>query len=150
MKAPGERTITRHTSNGRLLKLAGFLDRLPSNRFNFRVWVGPGWKGSQDLSCGTTGCALAWAATMPAFRRLGLYLTSSGDAGHVALSGVTVAGASTSSLFAAQAVFGLLPWEASRLFIPGEFGLPMDATPQQVAVHIREFVIQRGQGGGAA
>lgn len=58
----------------RLLKLADFLKKLPANRFDYTSWVGLDWQGKQDLSCGTTGCALGWATTMPEFRRLGLRL----------------------------------------------------------------------------
>lgn len=58
----------------RLLRLADFLENLPDERFNFSVWVGSTWKGHEDLSCGTTACALGWAAAMPEFRKLGARL----------------------------------------------------------------------------
>ena len=61
-------------SRDRLLKLAALLAEIPTRRFNYDTWVGDGFKGAQDLSCGTTACALGWACTVPAFRKLGLEL----------------------------------------------------------------------------
>jgi len=59
----------------RLLLLAEFLrTKVPEDRFKMHYWVAPGWKGSQTLSCGTSACALGWAATVPALRRAGLRL----------------------------------------------------------------------------
>ncbi len=60
------------TQARRLLKLADFLESLPRNRFCLERWVGRGWEGKPDLSCGTTACALGWATTIPEFRKLGV------------------------------------------------------------------------------
>ncbi len=66
---------TQKEYDDRLLLLADFLDKLPPERFNYAAWVGHDWKEMEDLSCGTTACALGWAATMPEFRKLGLRLS---------------------------------------------------------------------------
>jgi len=57
-----------------LLELATFLEALPPERFDYGSWVGAKWKDAQDLSCGTTACALGWAATLPSCRQEGLRL----------------------------------------------------------------------------
>lgn len=134
-----EKTTTR-VYNNRLLKLADFLDTVPPARFDYTVWVGEDWKGAASLSCGTTACALGWATTMPAFRRLGLHLAKdrlpsvNGDE-----SGDPEA--------AAEEIFGLDNEEFIFLFTPAD---PIDdgydesdATPQQVAAKIRQFVERR-------
>lgn len=66
--------MTNKRKQKRILKLADFMEKLPPKRFNFLRWVGTDWKGAPDFSCGTTGCALGWATTMPFFRRLGLQM----------------------------------------------------------------------------
>ncbi len=138
-------------SNRRLLRLATFLKTVPKERFDFSHWVGRGWDGRQDLSCGTTACALGWAATIPFFRRLGLRLARYGEN-----IGYVTCGDGTSpywaSVAAAQMVFGLNYDEVEFIFIPngwigeigetcrGEIGLARDATPREVARHIERFV----------
>ncbi len=146
----------------RLLKLADFLDTLPPERFRYDRWVGDSWKGMQDLSCGTTACALGWAATMPAFRKLGLRLFEIEDGGKktgfCALEGTpynkysSYSTLSSYSLDAAMEIFGLSRSEASFIFYPGsEYFLPeetiyspgRDAPASEVAKHIRNFVTIR-------
>lgn len=41
----------------RLLKLAGFLDTVPSRKFDLVYW-------QKDRSCGTTACACGWASKL--------------------------------------------------------------------------------------
>lgn len=60
----------------RLLKLASFLEKLPRRRFDYETW-GRSKKTTDTLAvdrCGTAGCALGWACSMPEFRKLGLRL----------------------------------------------------------------------------
>lgn len=122
--------------NRRLLKLAKFLRTLPRKRFDYRTWTGSDWEGAQDLSCGTTGCALGWAATMPTFRRLGLRLI----AGFGYLRGFPKVGRKVGSA-AAEVLFGISVNEAEHLFMPG-FGED-NATPKHVAKKIERFVAKR-------
>ncbi len=125
----------------RLLKLADFLDALPRGRFSYSTWVGKNWKGKQDLSCGTTACALGWATTMPEFRKLGLRLfpPQDGMGARVGLKNRP----GTDEYDAAGEVFGLGFYDTQELFVPGDRGedKPGDkATAKQVAKHIRRFV----------
>lgn len=136
------------TSNKRLLKLADFLEKLPRKRFDYSTWVGSSWEGAPDLSCGTTACALGWAATMPEFRRLGLRLEKPLDreVGYITNRKLDALYPSV----AAVATFGISEEEEQYLF-EGKAtleGFPdppsqWDATPKQVAAHIRRFVKQR-------
>jgi hypothetical protein len=122
----------------RLLKLADFIwskqHKVPRQRFYYGSWVGEDWKGSPTLDCGTTACALGWAATMPTFRRLGLRLTP-----FVIDDEITV----NETLESRGAeVFGLSLNEFDALFVPGGEYNPLRAraTPKQVADRIRAFV----------
>lgn len=152
--------MNKAVSARRLLKLAIFLEALPRKRFDYSHWVGDDWQGARDLSCGTTGCALGWAATMPEFRRLGLRLMCRkrwngglhGYADLEALGPLDARGSTTDrSLIAAASVFGLLATEARYVFLPEHSdcggNLPDAptgrATPKQVAAHIRRFVKAR-------
>lgn len=127
------------TGNRRLLKLAAFLRKLPDGRFYYNQWVGSDWQGAQDLSCGTTGCAMGWAATMPEFRRLGLYLEMSDGQGYPALKGKD--GEEYTALGAAKKLFALDYDGARHLFIP-EWS-ERQATAIEVARKIEKFVMTR-------
>lgn len=135
--------------NNRLMALAEYLRTIPTERFYYGTWVGKDWQEKQDLSCGTTACALGWAATMPKFRRLGMRLVVSGyrdgsPVGVVALADPDAMNEYESdepiqnSMLAARHVFGLSQAEADYIFAPcmGE----EDASPKQVARKIRKFV----------
>lgn len=138
--------ITRKVSAQRLLKLAAFLEKLPRKRFDYTVWVGYDWKGSPTLDCGTTACALGWAAAMPSFRRLGLRIEN--DPSHPVQPApvITYKGSRGSNIWIACEVFGVEYDQAMYLFTPGQVYelLPrspgVHATPKQVAKHIRRFV----------
>lgn len=143
--------VSNRVGNARLLKLAKFLARLPPERFDYSRWVGADWKGKQDLSCGTSGCALGWASTMPAFRRLGLHLRPLVRGLDAEWSipewGQPRVGRSKGQ-YAGRAIFGR---GADVLFLPdtyiptGDFYTPgMNAPPKSVAACIRKFVKARG------
>lgn len=147
-------TISTAVGNKRLLKLAAFLRTVPRKRFDYASWVGEDWQGAQDLSCGTTGCALGWAATMSQFRRLGLRLK-----GNSYFGGEVVLGRS-GGVNAAKRLFGLTYEEAEYLFVPndGYNSDPLDfeyhddldetkATPKYVARKIEKFVEGRTKKG---
>lgn len=144
--------VSHRTSSLRLLRLAQFLHELPRHRFNYETFVGSRWEGAQDLSCGTTACALGWAATMPEFRRLGLRLlrVTENGAGSVTHTSLKDTYKSDEPFEAASIVFGINTDEAIYLFAPGvdgDRGLKSSpsggATPKQVAAHIRQFVAWR-------
>lgn len=144
----------------RLNLLADFLEKLSPARFDYGRWVGDSWAGKQDLSCGTTACALGWAAAIPEFQALGLELATVGGFGFVRLTGEERAPSSASS-DAGSAVFFLGEDEFEFLFLPlpacdaSDDGEPCefedcescgsdhpldDATAADVASHIRAFV----------
>lgn len=133
----------------RLLKLAAFLEKLPPERFSLATWVGRFWAGKQDLSCGTTACAMGWAATMPEFRRLGLRLYSTDVAwnggGLVAISGDSAIyhdGREDAhpSLRAAKEIFGVDGHNFEDLFTTDSRYIDRHAKPGEVAANIRAFV----------
>jgi hypothetical protein len=139
----------------RLLALAELLETLPRKRFDYSHWAGDEWKGKTDLSCGTSACALGWATTMPSLRKLGLRLVKD-LSGWVAVKLISKNGTFMNETEAAHEVFGVSEQEFQYLFIPGdddededitlpELGLNTyapgeNATPKQVAKHIRKFV----------
>lgn len=132
-------------STSRLLRLANFLDGVPRERFDYKTFVGDDWQGKQNLSCGTTACALGWAATMPFFRKLGLRLEYANRYGaSVVVKNRPFNG---SSLESAEFVFGITREQARYLFIPDEIVSFTDvvspsvyASAKEVARHIRRFV----------
>lgn len=128
----------------RLLRLAAFLDDVPPHRFDYSRWVGTDWKGKEDLSCGTTACALGWATTMPEFRRLGLRLGLDMGTGVVHLK-TQRPNFWSSPIYASEKVFGLTYKEHGYLFgaaegPSGERSLAEGARATTVAKHIRRFV----------
>lgn len=102
-----------HVQKRRLLKLADFLDALPPKRFDFSRWVGDDWQGDEQLSCGTTACALGWAATIPEFRKLGVSL----DGAHGAsMTPFLVDDRSAASADVSRRLFGLNSHASEALF----------------------------------
>jgi len=130
----------------RLLRLAKFLRTLPDCRFDFKEWVGRDWDGKPDLSCGTTACALGWAAAMPEFRALGFGIEVYGDRGWVNFvhDGNRVGPDGFAGL-----LFDLSSKEHRFLFYSGnvnskeEWSPGDDATASEVAEHILRFVKDR-------
>lgn len=143
----------------RLMLVAEKLRTVKPKRFDYNKWVGDSWKGMQDLSCGTTGCALGWASTVPALRRAGLRLGFKRDLGVVHLAGQdpnSSVGYESVSIDAAKHVFGLTHSEARFLFIPhGDFdfvtkcygleGLSPRAKPKQLARLIERFIVAKNK-----
>ncbi|AKV03166.1 hypothetical protein AKJ09_09829 [Labilithrix luteola] len=129
----------------RLLRLADFLDTIPEKSFDFACWVSGEFGDDGALSCGTTACAFGWATTMPEFRALGLRLLKDG----VGIASPSLISTNETTYWkrvreAAKEVFGLSVSELEWLFTPSDEeydGKPEDdASPAEVAVHIRNFV----------
>ena len=141
---------TREVYKERLLKLANFLDKVPVERFNYRHWYGNGSHddGCQDLSCGTTACALGWAATMPEFQALGFKVVGMRPGMPTEDPVMASIGFNDTPWSSAQRLFGLSFCEAEFLFQPdlvrldkkSKNKLSGDASAQDVAQHIRKFV----------
>lgn len=136
-----------HVYKKRLLKLADFLDKLPKKRFLYEKWVGDDWKGKKDLSCGTTACALGWATTIPLFQKLGIHLGPWFNGQQLINAPLMKGKEKSSPEEVGWEIFGLSAWDYSFVFIPNRENLDYgfsspdeDATPKQVATHIRKFV----------
>lgn len=128
----------------RLLILATFLETMvPPEQWDYRRVVGSNWRGAQDLSCGTTGCALGWASSIPVLRRAGMHMD-------VIRFTDDEIGLSTFQIFqTAKTVFEISQRDLDYLFVPGSFcdgysGLSGYATAAEVAKHIRRFVKRGG------
>lgn len=140
--------MSMYETQGRALlqRLIAFLRTDPEaqKRFDYSQWVGKNWQGKTDLSCGTTGCALGWAATLPEFQEAGLHLTvgsrdSKGNAwGSVEYTG---GGGCSNGETAGAAVLGLEEIEGYYLFIPYEF--EEKATSTYVADKLERFMKAR-------
>lgn len=135
----------------RLEKLAGFLETLPKQKFDFgEIAVERGLPMAEALAagrkeCGTVGCAIGW---MPAAfpQAMEWSRTCSTDT----LPDVKSRTTGSTDFNAACEFFGLTRTEANHLFLPlgplldedssGNNGLGYDATPKQVARHIRRFL----------
>lgn len=132
----------------RLLALADFLEGLPPEHFDYSRWLG--WSEKHDPGCGTTGCAVGWAAMMPEFQALGFGL-SPVTADRPAIERFkTPDRAYASPLRFAEELFDLDDRDVSELFYPehwsewlGEDAPSCDATPAEVAAHIRRWVAAR-------
>ena len=126
----------------RLLKLADFLDTLPTKRFDFDQWA----NGPMN-ECDSVGCALGWSTTIPTFKKLGFKLVEYNLGGIL-----TPEYKNETGPYAAAKLFGITNNEAYHLFVPYENlisfgtgkvirkGLTANATAKQVAKHIRSFI----------
>lgn len=146
--------VTIEEGNWRLLATARFLRKLPPDRFDFGMWVGTDWRGMQDLSCGTTACAMGWTPQVPELKHLGLCILKNGN-GDVGI-GFTgeengISNPST-NLRTGCKVFGITYTQAHYLFIPNSQGENFefsdaspdgDASAVEVAAHIERFVASR-------
>lgn len=128
----------------RLLKLAAFLDKLPKAKFNFGLLVNEAGKPMLEAlaagkhACGSVACAIGW---MPAVFPRQVKWDSKENPQGIEL---IVRRESVPFRSAAQ-FFGISNDDARYLFNPGgsedqATELDDDATPKQVAKHIRKFV----------
>lgn len=130
----------------RLEKLATFLETVDPARFDYTQWFSDSYSEESTCAnlnplehkCGSLGCAMGWASTIPEFQALGL--RSAGD---------TVYFNGRYGFGAAEKFFGLEYDEANFLFCPDvssssasfDWRSPGDdSTPAEVAGHIRSFL----------
>lgn len=119
----------------RLLKLADYLSELPRKKFDYGFY-------GEERSCGTVACALGHACLMPQFQRLGARLIP--DSYIATLLWPKMKDVPGSSEYdVSEQLFGLDATDHNHLFVPGASRLGSDATPKQVAKHIRKFVKER-------
>ncbi len=145
--------MNRTVSNRRLLKLANFLaTSVPKEQFDYEVIAesppGEEIKDTVGLSCGTSACALGWAGTIPEFRKRGLRLEINEEDPTQAdvtfrPEGEDYSVNSYKNLHAGAIFFGISNEEADTLFNPFHNNVSYDATPKQVAKHIKNFVKNR-------
>lgn len=111
----------------RLRVLADFLATVPENLFDLREWFVRSREPSPDsplvaqlecgaTACGTSACAMGWAATIPEFRALGLTLYTTGAPAYSAL--VRYLPTHTSGFQAVVDFFGLTRQEAEFIAMP--------------------------------
>jgi len=126
---------------GRLLKLAEFIETLPSKQFNFgHVW--------NEDACGSAGCAIGWAPHVFAsvIRRPSLFAQTFW-VGHDLMGSKRLL---ADYELAAQVLFNITEDEAHKLFTPGRLieryspGLKLQSNSpaKAVAANIRAFVKQ--------
>lgn len=122
------------TGKRRLLKLADFLEtKVPPERFNLHTWAEG--HGFLEGKCGTFGCAIGWAASIPAFKRAGLRLYAAcGDDLHQIQFG------EREDYPAVEAFFHLNVRASRRLFSSASYKLGDSTPPKLVAQRIRKFV----------
>lgn len=137
----------------RLLKLAEFLDTMPREKFDFTIIAAQGGKPMRaalragKTRCGTVGCAIGWMpAVFPRHLKWSSDLKSYPD---VCLR----SDESATDFSAASKFFDISLGDVQREFTPGPLeygysGLSDDATPKQVARHIRAFVRESERTGG--
>jgi hypothetical protein len=131
------------TGNRRLRLLAKFLETVPPSRFDMGEWTGSGWKGAQDLSCGTSACMMGWAATVPEFQRVGFGLVE-GTFSNIGIPTLVARdGHRWRGFRAAEVLFGLDEDEARELFDSHEGMVPRDATPAEAATYLISFAASR-------
>ena len=141
-----------HVGNRRLLSLANLLRQVPREHFDFTNWVqdkAPKFEKDAPLklSCGTAGCALGWATSVPALRRAGLKIKifDEDGIGNGKIIGSDIAFHNGDDVYfglnAGAAVFGIDFFESSSLFFSR--GGERNVTPKQVAKKIETFVAKR-------
>lgn len=132
----------------RLLKLADFLDALPRQKFDFGTIAHQNGKPMREAlmagkeSCGTVACAVGW---MPVVFPRGLKWDEKYAGSEEFPSVVLRQDPDVDNVLAAAAWFAISPYDADLLFVPGDAdggysGLKNEATPKQVARHIRKWV----------
>ena len=153
----------------RLEKLADFLETIPPEKFDMQVWMKVSFTALSNLHksevyddlvlepvdanvCGTAGCALGWATTIPSFRKAGLRLFNKvkKDGNTLTSWGCTVrlvdpkTGQFIATTYEAAAIFfGLTDDEATDLFCFWHYG--RGSTPKSVARKIRNLLRKKQQ-----
>lgn len=136
----------------RLLKLAGFLEKLPKEKFDFSVIVRGREKPRKQLDCGSVACAIGWCPVV--FPRLCEYKNTDTP---WSLNSMVVVPKGAKRYVAshlakvAEHLFDIPGRDAEDLFSParqeniGLKALRYNATPKQVAALIRRFVAKNSK-----
>ena len=117
----------------RLLDLADFIEKLLPEQWNYSAFL------YDEPGCGTVGCAIGWAASLPFAEEEGVEIKPAVLFSQSPMW--TVDGKLTlSDAYVAHRLFDVDGEEFEYLFLPGENGLSGDASSMEVAAHIRKFV----------
>jgi hypothetical protein len=159
-------------SNNRLLKLADYLEKLPSKAIDMDAWLTDN-HGAYDRSvmttverlgdlakvkgnkiqlkstdvhkirtCGFAACAVGWACTIPSFRKAGLRLTATLDNKFMMIPKFD----GQTGFEAVEEFFGITGNTASYLFESDAYGQSGKPRPKTVANRIRKVVRRREAG----
>ncbi len=122
------------TSRGRLEHLITVLERVEArigpgdeagDQFDMSDWYSPPGDG-----CGTSACALGWAALDPDFQSVG-----------VGIDDQNITFGTGRGCGAATYLFGISRVEAERLFMPAKYDAPShDITPSDVILRIHQVL----------
>jgi len=133
------------TYGRRLLKLANYLESIPANQYQHKHWYSTGEGQLRNGHCGTSACALGWAAASGLFRSAGLTLREilSGD---IKVPTIVEAARYSDEYFASGAadhVFG--PFAFESIFSSEAYDNKDDkqVTRRDAVTRIRSFVRQR-------
>ena len=139
----------------RLEKLAEFLKTVPSEKFDMELWMDTKAATARSPdpvdanACGTVGCAMGWATTIPSFRKAGLrlfhindYLGRLSSACHIALVDKKT-GHISSDFSAAADFFGISISESEKLFSPDHYKENQRKNPKFVSKKITNFLKKR-------
>jgi hypothetical protein len=140
------------THRRRLEKLAEFLQTLPPKKFTIGQWMNLDHTPKEAFIeidanyCGTAGCALGWATTIPSFRKAGLRLYSvknfwgdSSTQGEVYLIDPKTNEKITDNFGAAAQFFGTGD-DTDWIFCPDFYINEDKVTPKIVAARIRKVL----------
>lgn len=143
------------TAKRRLTVLIAFMSKLPkaaAEHFDMGTWhehtgyhehvkAGEPIKKNDLLSCGTSACALGWAATVPSFQKAGLSTYMSAPFGSIRFA---VKGEQLSPYDAASRFFDI-DGEEARLFFSTKGPCYQAKTPQQWAKLAKRIVASKSR-----
>ena len=144
----------------RLEKLAEFLKTIPPKKFDMEMWMDTNLEMTEGTAdgdvpvdanvCGTAGCAMGWATTIPSFRKAGLRLFRNRtffrdclvSACHVALVDKKTGRRTALEFWAAADFFGISVGKAAELFSPDHYTEKQMKNPKFVSKRITNFLKQ--------
>lgn len=143
--------MNNRTRLGRLRKLADMLDGITDKaHFDMGHWATHDGEGQPHLNsdgsfgCGTSACALGYAAMHPAFRRAGLRLVANKGWNADEQPFIPMVDALRAENAGAK-FFGIDEEEADDLFLPGRYRYEhgdRKITPKMVAKRVRKLIRQ--------
>ena len=125
-------------------------EETPASKFDFSEFAGNDWAGAQDLSCGTTACAIGSAIARG--KLPGMFFEKPVKGSNYVGVRYEEDGTTWTCKFAIAKYFDITPRQALYLFFPDneDDGLPSNglrfhASNTEVAYHIRQFIAHNGE-----